>query len=1138
MWRLTMIVAFSFLHLTVWGQRQYRSNSVLASGNWYQFSVKDPGVYKIDLAFLNSLGVNTSDLSSNTIRIFGNGGRVIPENCNGFKEDDLFENAIWVEDGGDGQLNGGDYIVFFASGPDSWTRDSVNKSFSHNKNIYSDKSFYFLNIGGTGKRVVTAPVIPGPNTTVSTFSERYFHELDTVNFLSSGKQWYGEEFSNAPGKTTNRSFTLPVPNINTSSPSSLRVNCVARSFNTGSSFRVSANGQPFIQMDIPPVATGPYDLFAQTSQVESSVNITQSNPVISFDYTPGSLNSQGWLNWFEFFARRNLSMSGVKQLLFRDWISVAPGNRAEFIIQNTTTALQVWQVTNPLEPVKIAGGINGTEFRFVNNADRLHEYVAFNASDLLIPVAIGKVNNQDLHNSSTVDLIIVSHESLLAQAQRLASFHLQKDNLKSVLVTTKQVFNEFSSGSPDPTAMRDFVKMYYDKAAGDSTKRPKYLLLFGDASFDYKSRINQNTNLVPAWESPISLDPLSTYTSDDFFGFLDDNEDINSTSLPLLDIGIGRIPAFNEQQAKAFVDKIISYSDPKALGPWRNEQTFVADDEDANLHLQDAEVVANAASTISPLYNTEKIYLDAYKQESSASGSRYPDVNQAIQDKIFNGTLIWNYSGHGGFRRLAEEVVLDQDIINNFKNPEKLPLFITATCDVAPYDNPLVNSIGENLLLREKTGAIALMTTTRLVFAFSNRVMNKNYMEIALQRKPDGNYRTLGEAVKQAKNFTYTFFGDVVNNRKFTLLGDPALRLAFPHNLVQTTSINGKPVTAVPDTLKALDQYTISGQIADLGGTLLNNFNGTLYATIFDKTQNQTTQANDPGSLKTEFPVQKNIIFKGKARVANGQFSINFIVPKDINYQFGKGRISYYTDNGQADGNGVFTDLIVGGTGTGIADAEGPALRVYLNDEKFVNGGITNAQPILLIKLSDSSGINVMGTGIGHDLVATLDDDEEQRFVLNSFYETELDNFRKGIVRFQLPALTEGMHSLKVKAWDAANNSSEAMIEFRVIKENQFTLDHVINYPNPFTTRTNFWFDHNRPGEELRVTVQIFTVSGKLVKTIKNTIFSTGNRSSEVQWDGLDDYGNKIGRGVYIYRLNVRTSDGKSASRLEKLFIL
>ncbi len=1138
MWRLILIALICSLTLTVWGQRQYRTNSVLASGNWYQLSVKDPGVYKIDLAFLNSLGVNTSGLSSNSIRIFGNGGRVIPENCSGFKLDDLFENAIWIEDGGDGQLNGSDYILFFAPGPDAWIKDSINKTFSHNKNIYSDRSFYFLNLGTHGKRIATAPTISGPNVTVNAFSERYFHELDTVNFLSSGKQWFGEEFSSAPGKTTSRSFTLPIPNINGSSFSTLRVNCVARSFNTGSSFKVSANGQPFLQMDIPPVATGPYDLFAQTSQLESSVSITQSNPVISFDYTPGSFNSQGWLDWFEFFARRQLSMTDVKPLLFRDWNSVGTGNRAEFVIQNTSSALQVWQVTNPLEPVKMNGTVNGTEFRFINNADQLQEYIAFTANNLLTPDAIGKISNQDLHNSTTIDLIIVTHESFLAQANRVAAFHLQKDNLKSIVATTKQVFNEFSSGSPDATAIRDFVKMYYDKAGTDSTKRPRYLLLFGDASFDYKSRINQNTNLVPAWESPVSLDPLSTYTSDDFFGFLDDNEDINSAALPLLDIGIGRIPSADELQAKAMVDKIVHYADPKTLGPWRNEQTFIADDEDANLHLQDAEVVANGASSVSPLMNTEKTYLDAYKQESGPGGSRYPDVNQAIQDKIFNGTLIWNYSGHGGFRRLAEEVILDQDIINSFNNPDKLPLFITATCDVAPYDNPLLNSIGENLLLREKTGAIALMTTTRLVFAFSNRVMNKNYMEIALQRKPDGNYRTLGEAVKHAKNFTYTFFGDVVNNRKFTLLGDPALRIAFPLQQVQTTSINGKPISAIPDTLKALDQYTIAGQVTDLIGTILNNFNGTLYATIFDKVQNQTTLANDPGSLKTEFPVQKNIIFKGKAKVTNGQYSFSFIVPKDINYQYGKGRISYYADNTQTDGNGVYTDLIVGGTGNGIADSDGPTLRVYLNDEKFVNGSITNAQPILLVKLSDSSGINVMGTGIGHDLVAILDDDEEQRFVLNSFYESELDNFRKGVARFQLPLLAEGLHTLKVKAWDAANNSSEAIIEFRVIKENQFTLDHVINYPNPFTTKTTFWFDHNRPGEEMRVTVQIFTVSGKLVKTIKNTIFSTGNRSSEVQWDGRDDYGNKIGRGVYIYRLQVRTADGKSASKLEKLYIL
>jgi len=727
---------------------------------------------------------------------------------------------------------------------------------------------------------------------------------------------------------------------------------------------------------------------------------------------------------------------------------------------------------------------------------------------------------------------------LLAQAQRLAAYHQQRDALRTVVVTSGQVFNEFSSGSPDPVAIRDFTKMFYDRAGSDSTKRPRYLLLFGDGSFDYKDRIKNNTNLVPAYESNVSLDPLGTYTSDDFFGLLDDGDDINGNGTYLLDIGIGRIPAADEASAKQIVDKILAYHTNTGLGPWHNELTFVADDEDNNLHLQDAEVITGAASTVAPVFNVDKIYLDAYKQQGGAGGSRYPQVNIANNNKLFSGTLIWNYSGHGGFRRLAEEVVLDQEIINGINNPTRLPLFITATCDVAPFDNPLVSSIGENLLLRPKTGAIALMTTTRLVFAFSNRVMNKNYLEAALQRNADGSYPSLGEAVKRAKNFTYTFSGDVINNRKFTLLGDPALTIGLPKYQVKTTAVNNNPVSAIPDTLKALSSYIITGVITDQAGNPAADFNGTIYPTVLDKQQDQTTLANDPGSQPVNFKVQKNLLFKGKAKVQNGQFSFNFIVPKDIDYKFGNGKISYYAENGSIDGNGILTNIIVGGTGTGINDAEGPQLRAWLNDEKFVNGSITNNAPVLLVKVYDTSGVNIMGTGIGHDLSAILDNDPEQIFVLNQFYEAEIDNFRKGVVRFQLPVLEEGTHVLSIKAWDVANNSSETTIEFRVVQPQKLVLDHVLNYPNPFTTHTNFWFDHNRPNEELKVFVQIYTVSGKLVKTLRETIFSTGNRSSEVEWNGKDEYGSTLGRGVYIYRLKVQTPDGQSAEKWEKIFIL
>lgn len=1117
-------------------QRVYTANSVLAMGNWYKISINSPGIYKIDLPFLNALGVNTASLASSSIRLFGNGGQMQPEKPGDPKTDDLAENAIWVEDGGDGLLNGSDYILFYAGGPHAWIKDSVNKTFHHQKNVYSENSYYYLTISSNGKRISTINPSTIPNTTITQFTANWFYELDTVNFLSSGRQWYGEEFSDAPGKTLNRTYTVNIPNIS-GQPGTIVANCLARAFGTGGRFTVRVNNQRVIQMDVAASGSGSYDPFAQTARSSGIFSTAQSPLSVRFDYS-GSPGSQAWLDWFEVLARADLNMSGSNQLLFRDWNSVGPGNVGGFLIKNATANTQVWDITNPREPVRMQGNLNGTDVRFVNECSRLHEYIAFNNTGFLTPVAEGAVPNQNLHGGAPTSFIIVTHPTLLAQAQRLAQYHQQHDNLNTTVVTVNQVYNEFSSGTPDPAAIRDFVKMYYDRANGDSTKSPKYLLLFGDASFDYKARITNNTNLVPAWESPVSLDPLSSYTSDDFFGLLGDSDDINGSGTYLLDIGIGRIPAHDERQAKSIVDKIIAYTDAKSLGPWRNECTFVADDEDNNLHLQDAEIMTGDVSTEAPVENIDKIYLDAFQQESASGGSRYPVVNQAISNKMFSGNLVWNYTGHGSYSRLAEEVVLDQDIINSFNNAQKLPLFITATCDVAPYDNPLVSSIGENLLLRENTGAIALMTTTRIVFAFSNRVMNENYLKTAFQKKPDSSYRSLGDAVRQAKNITYNFLADVVNNRKFTLLGDPALTLAFPAYQVKTTAINGQALTTTPDTLKALSEYTISGVVQDNAGNLLNDFNGTIYPVIFDKMQTVTTLGNDPGSLVVPFQVQKNILFKGKASVSNGRFSFNFIVPKDISYQYGNGKLSYYTDNGNKDGNGVLSNIIIGGSGNGVTDNQGPDIKAYLNDEKFVSGSITNDRPVLLVKLADSSGINIMGTGIGHDLVAVLDNDQKNTFVLNEFYESEMDNYRRGMVHFQLPVMTPGLHTLTIKAWDVANNSGQATLDFNVVAATEFTLNHVLNYPNPFTTHTTFWFEHNRPGEELITQIQIYTLTGKLVKSIRKTIFSPGNRSSDVEWDGRDDYGSKIGRGVYLYRLRVQTVDGKAAEKLEKLFIL
>jgi hypothetical protein len=1130
-----------FLTCSFWaaGQRNYVPHSVLATGNWFKLSVGATGVYKIDVPFLNNLGVNISNLSSSSVRLYGNGGQMLSEANAGFWTDDLKENAIQIADGGDGIINGSDYILFYANGPDEWLKDSLNLRFSHRKNLFTDKAYYFLSIGGNGKRIINQPLVNSPDRTVASFSERYFHESDTVNFLSSSKEWYGEELSALPGRTLTRNFSINFLNLVSNAPVILLANTVARSVGTGSRFDIRINNQPAGQIPINAVGGGLYDLFGQTGIGQAGITTTQNNIDIGFSYVPGSFNAQGWINWFEIFTRRTISLIGTDQLLFRDWLSVGNNNVGEFVVANSTAYTQVWDVTEPSDPLQMQGNLSGTGLRFINRCSALREYIAFNPVNFLTPSVVGKISNQDLHNAVPTDLLIITHLNFLSQAQRLAQLHQQQNNLRTLVVTTDQVYNEFGSGSPDPAAIRDFVKMYYDRFGTNPANKPKYLLLFGDGSFDYKSRIINNTNFVPAYQNNFALDPLSTYTSDDFYGFLDNNEDINSGLVTnLLDIGIGRIPAKTSGEAKDFVDKVAAYFAPQSMGPWRNNLSFIADDEDNNLHLQDAEIITSTSANVGPVFNQQKIYLDAYQQESGAGGSSYPQAIQASNNQIYNGTLIWNYNGHGGAKRLAEETILDQDMVNNWNNPNRLPLFITATCDFAPYDNPNINSIGENILMRPKTGAIGLMTTTRVVFAFSNRIMNNNYLEFALQPDANGNYKTLGDAIKEAKNFTYQSSNDVTNNRKFTLLGDPALTLAYPRLKVRATKVNGMAV-AVADTISATEKIVIEGEVTDLSGNVLTDFNGNIYPTIYDKPKSINTLANDPGSTVTSFQSQTNVLFKGKSSVSSGKFSFNFKVPRDINYQFGNGKLSLYAENGIKDANGFFTNFIIGGAGNNIdGDNTGPEIKPFLNDDLFANGGLSDQYPVLLVKLADTSGINTVGTGIGHDIVATLDNDNRKYFILNDFYEGELNSYQKGVVRFQMPELDAGPHSLKIKAWDVLNNSNEAVLDFIVAKDEELELSHVLNYPNPFTTNTTFFFEHNKPGQPLQVQLQIMTITGRTVKSFSRIITTEGNRSAEIQWDGKDDFGDKLGRGIYLYKLRVIAPDKKKKEVIEKLVIL
>ena len=744
---------------------------------------------------------------------------------------------------------------------------------------------------------------------------------------------------------------------------------------------------------------------------------------------------------------------------------------------------------------------------------------------------LGKVENQNIHGAGHPDYVIVTHPDFKSWAEQLAEYRRVHNQISALVVTTDQAYNEFSSGRPDITAIRNMMRYFYRNADNDLTKMPKYLLLFGDGSYNNRNIDKLQGDFVPTYQSVNSLSPTSSYISDDYYALLDDGEDMNSG---LLDIGVGRLPVNNEEQAADLVNKIIGYEKPERMGEWRNNLCFIGDDEDYNTHFNQANDLANYVEANYPYFNVNKIFLDAYKQVSQPDGQRYPDVNRAINDQVGRGALIINYTGHGGTEGLAHEHVVEMDDIKSWSNAGKLPLFMTATCEFSRFDDPDITSAGEEVLLNSDGGGIALFTTTRLVYSGPNNILNEHFYEIVFEKDSTGKNYCLGDVMKYTKNHT----GSGINKRNFTLLGDPAMRLTYPFYHIATDSINHKSVDSGSDTLSALNKVTISGHVDDVSGTLLDTFNGIIYPVVYDKPTTLSTLANDGGQKKT-FTIRNNIIYKGKASVKDGRFYFEFYVPKDISYAIGTGKLSYYAKDSTIDAAGAFLNFEVGGSNSDAeTDLSGPDISLYMNNEFFKPGGITDENPVLLVKLFDEHGINTAGNGIGHDITGVLDDNTQSLFALNEYYQADMNSYQSGTLEYPLFKLTKGPHTIKVKVWDIYNNSNEASLDFVVVTSEDLILDNLLNFPNPFSESTSISFEHNNPGTDLDITIDIFNMAGKLMKTIKTKEYNSGFHSLPVEWNGYDESGNKSRQGLYIYRIRVRSSDGKEAVSSGKLIIV
>jgi hypothetical protein len=629
-----------------------------------------------------------------------------------------------------------------------------------------------------------------------------------------------------------------------------------------------------------------------------------------------------------------------------------------------------------------------------------------------------------------------------------------------------------------------------------SSNSLKYLLLLGDASYDYKSRILANTNFIPTFQSVESLHPVFSFATDDYFGQLDGSEGAGAAGA--VDIGIGRIPVSTVEQAEAHINKIASYTEKsaEAMQDWRNIICFVADDQDNNSHMHQADGMARLIDSTNQQFNVDKIYFDSYQQVSTPGGQRYPDVTTAINQRVEKGTLIMNYTGHGGELGWAHERVLELSDINGWQNIKNLPLFITATCEFSRYDDPERVSAGERVFLNPVGGSIAMFTTSRLTYGGSNLTLNKSFLKWAMLRQ-DNKYMPLGDIVRLAKSES----GTDINGKKFIFLGDPALELAHPSNMINTLTINGNPSRTTADTLKALSSATITGEITDPVGNRLTDFNGTVYPVVFDKASSVATKGNDHDSYVEEFKLQKNIVYKGQTEVKNGLFSFSFIVPKDIEYRYGEGKISYYAQNGLTDASGFYKNIVIGGIDeNNTADSVVPEIKLYINNENFVNGGLTGENPVLYARLFDESGINTVGNGIGHDLLAVLDDNTRDPRILNDFYKADFGTYTSGVISYPMIGLSNGPHSVKLTVWDVYNNSASQTINFVVENGETLAISNLMNYPNPFSISTNFVFEHNQAADNLNATISIYNLTGQLVKTISKKIDFNGYRIDPLPW--------------------------------------
>ena len=1093
------------------GIHSYAERSVLADGHWVKIRVSESGVCRMSFSELRSAGLEPSQ-----VRVFGYGGAQKEQDFSKPNIDDLPQVPVYV---------GEDYILFYVQGPISWTYNGSR--FAHTRNTYSDFGYYLLSDdAGDMLLFPEAEAVSGSPTDVTYYSYYQVQDEDSVNLIDrtgvsgGGRTFYGEQF--AAGQT--RTFTFSTPYANGDN-SSVYIDMAANAATT-STVKAKLNNTSSKSIYISSIPD--HYTFGVAGTISMNGASEEQNQRVTIQFVNSNASALAWLNYIEITTPSELVMTG-SYMGIRSLVNRNTTNPVRFLLRNTTASTQIWDVTDLAAIQRMPTTMVDDQLAWVGTqADGVHEYIAVNTDGTKFVQAevVGEVKNQNLHALSNIDYIIICPEGYEDVSEDLAKAHEAKQAITYAIVTDQQVYNEFSSGTPDATAYRWLMKMLYDRAKNGIGQQPRWLLLMGHGTFDNRKLLrNSGTSLLLTYQSKNSVNEIKAYATDDYFAYLDDNEGTIDTQ-GRMDIGVGRLPVESLDEARTTVDKLIQYIRNEQTGKWKNQLVYLADDGENGTHTETAEKSAELVRIKNPDFIVHKIFLDAYPQEVNASGESYPLAKNRVLNLLKNGVLFFNYSGHGGYNAITNESILNLKDIAGMTNKNQA-FWLFATCNFAQCDAGK-RSAAETAVLNPKGGAIGILAATRTVYASQNTNLNRSVCDTLFGHSDVFHYdMTLGEAISIGKNL----LGSDENKLAYVLLGDPCMRLNYP------TDYHVETLTEM-DTLNALSVQHVEGRIIDEDLNTVSDFNGKVDITIYDKMQSIPTRDNDNAGgdprviAYNDYP---NTIFSGATDVKDGLFNYTFMVPKDIRYNFDNGRIVYYavTEDSleTAEAVGHFEQFIIGGTGSTVAiDTIGPEMEIYLNSPAFRNGDKTYATPRFFANLYDENGINTAGAGIGHDLMLIIDDDPKMIYSLNEYFTAANNSYQAGQVSYLMEELANGPHSLTFRAWDLLNNSTTKSLNFIVEAGLDPSIYNVTTYPNPVQQSgvVHLIVNYDQPDELIETEIYLYNTAGQMV-------YSHKQDNPDAVSINLPSLG--LNTGVYIYSVKIKSASSKYSTTSGKIIV-